>query len=168
MAIILSNSNIYLGGSLFGKASSVTCPEIDMDTAEIKYGYGNYNLPVGIKAMKCSIVLTGFYKDVFLKVANPFSEINMTIYGSLDTYTNETLSKSEQAKLVIRGSSQKFGLLGDLKQQDNIEQKIDFNVSAAKLTIDGSEKFHVDSANLIFKVGGTDILTTIKKNLALT
>lgn len=167
MSTILTNSTVYLGKNLFGSASSVTCPEIDMETIELKKGIGSFNLPIAIKAMTTSITITGFDKDVFDKVSNPFSEINMTVYGSLDTYSNETLTKTEQAKLIIRASSQKFSLLGELKQQENLEQTIDFNVSAAKLIIGGSEKYHIDVINHILKINGEDILAKLRQNLAL-
>ncbi|MGN0014950.1 MAG: phage major tail tube protein [Candidatus Gastranaerophilaceae bacterium] len=167
MATILTNSTVYLGKNLFGSASSVTCPEIDMETVEMKNGIGTFNLPTAIKAMTASVTITGFDKDVFDKVSNPFSEINMTIYGSLDTYSNETLIKSEQAKLIIRASSQKFGLLGELKQQENIEQTLEFNVSAAKLIIGNVEKYHIDTINHILKIGGIDMLVKLRQNLAL-
>lgn len=167
MPTILTNSTVYLGKNLFGSASSVTCPEIDMESLEMKSGYGSYNLPSGVKPMSASLTITGFDKDVFDKVSNPFSEINMTIYGSLDTYSNETLIKSEQAKLIIRGSSQKFALLGELKQQENIEQPLEFNVSAAKLVIGNVEKYHIDTINLIWRKNGTDMLAKLRQNLAL-
>ena len=167
MATILTNSTIYIGENLFGKAKKITAPEIEIDTEEIKTGYGKYNLPKGINAMSCNVELTGFYKDVFKKISNPFAEINMTIYGSLDTYSNETLTSSEQAKLVIRGSSQKFGLLGELEQQENITQTIDFSVSAASLYIGKTELYSIDVPNLIYRKDGIDLLTHVKRNLAL-
>jgi uncharacterized protein len=167
MPTILTNSTVYLGKNLFGTASSCTCPEIDMEVVETKNGYGNYNLPVGVKAMTASLTITGFDKEVFKKISNPFKEINMTVYGSLDTYTNETLTKSEQAKLVLRCASQKFGLLGELKQQENLEQNIDFNVSAAKLYIAGKEQYNIDLINMIWKINGVDQLENVRKNLAL-
>ena len=167
MPTILSNSTIYIGKNLFGKASTVTCPDIDIKTIEQQIGYGTMELPVGVNALKTSVTITGFDKDVFSKISNPFQEINMTVYGSIDEYTNETLSSSKQAKLVLRGASQKFGLLGELKQQENIEYPIDFNVSAAKLYIDGKEMFAIDVPNLIWRKDGIDLLATIKRNLAL-
>ena len=167
MATILTNSTIYLGENLFGKASKITAPEIEIDSEEIKAGYGKYNLPKGINAMSSNVTLTGFDKKVFSKISNPFAEINMTIYGSLDTYTNESLTSSEQAKLVLRASSQKFGMLGELEQQEPIEQSIDFNVSAATLYIGGVEKYAIDIPNFIWRKDGVDLLAHIKKNLAL-
>ena len=167
MTTILTQSTIYIGENLFGKASKITAPEIEIDTEEFKAGIGKYNLPKGINAMSCNVELNGFYKDVFKKISNPFSEINMTIYGSLDTYTNETLSSNEQAKLVLRGSSQKFALLGELEQQENITYPIDFSVSMAALYIGGAELYYIDIPNLIYRKDGADLLAHIKKNLAL-
>lgn len=167
MPTILTKSTIYLGENLFGKASKITAPDIDHETLEIKNALGTYNVNTAIKAMTTSVTLNGFYKSVFDKIANPLSEINMTIYGSLDTFNNETLTKSEQAKLIIRGSSQKFSLLGELEQQNNIDYSIDFNCSSARLFVGNIEKYYIDIPNMIWKIGGVDILAKIKKNLAL-
>lgn len=167
MATILTKSTVYIGKNLFGIAKSCTCPDVETKDVELQNAIGSYNVPVAVNALTANIVLTGFDKDVFSKIANPFGELNMTVYGSLDTYSNETLSSSEQAKLVLRGSSRKFGLLGELTQQENLEQSLDFNISAAKFYINNVEKYHIDIPNLIWKVGGVDLLTTLKRNLAL-
>ena len=165
--LILTNSTIYIGENLFGKASKVTAPEIEIDTETIKTGYGKYELPKGINAMSSSVELNGFYKDVFKKISNPFSEINMTVYGSLDTYTNESLTGSEQAKLILRGASKKFGLLGELEQQENLKYEIEFRISAAGLYIGNSELYYIDIPNFTYRKDGADLLAHIKKNLAL-
>jgi|GEM_PF-7058178 len=167
MTVILTNSTIYIGENLFGKASKITAPEIEIDKEEFKTGYGKYNLPKGINAMSANVTLNGFYKDVFKRISNPFAEINMTIYGSLDSYTNETLSSSEQAKLILRGSSQKFSLLGELEQQENIEYEMDFDVSAASLYIGKTKLYEIDVPNLIYEKDGVDMLEHIRKSLAL-
>lgn len=168
MAYVLTKATIYLGKNLFGTASKIVAPEIDAETTEQKNGFGAYNLPIGIKAMTSSITLTGFDVDVFNKISNPLAEINMTIYASLDEFNNETLSNSKPVKLVMRGSSQKFSLLGELEQQKNIEYPVDFNISAAKLFINNQEKYNIDIPNLIWKVNGVDLMAKVKKNLALS
>lgn len=167
MPTILTKGNVYLGKSLFGQFSKFTAPDIDMATSEIKNAIGSYNLPTAINVMKSTLTLIGFDKEVFSKVGNPYQELNLTAYGSLDKYSNETLESSEQAKLVIRGSSQKFSLLGELEQQNNIEQAIEFNVSAAKLYINNVEKYAIDIPNLVWRVNGVDILATVRKNLGI-
>ncbi len=167
MTTILTNSTIYIGENLFGWSPKVTAPEIEIDKEEIKTGYGKYELPKGINAMSATVELTGFNKNVFKKISNPFGEINMTIYGSLDTYTNESLSSNEQVKLVLRGSSKKFGLLGELEQQENIKQPIEFSVSAASLYIGKTEIYAIDIPNLIYRKDGVDLIAHIRKNLAL-
>lgn len=164
---IITNSTIYLAKNLFGTAKTITCPDVEMATEEFKYGYGSYELPVGINAMKSTIVLTGFDRDVFDKISNPFAELNMTVYGLIDTYNNETLSNSTQAKLILRGASKKFPLLGELKQQENIEQELEFNISAAKLHINNVEKYAIDIPNLIWRKNDVDLLAHLRKNLAI-
>lgn len=167
MTTLLTKGTMYLGKNLFGQFKECTPPDIDMETTEIKNGFGAYNLNTGVKAMTTNLVLTGFNKDVFSSIANPYAEINMTLYGSLDEFSNETIVSSKQAKLILRGASQKFALLGKIAQQENVEQSLDFNCSAAKLMIDGEEKYYVDTINLIWRVNGIDQLASMKRNLAL-
>lgn len=167
MPNIITKSTIYIGENLFGKASKITAPEIDYETVEIKTAIGTYSLNTAVKAMTASVTLNGFYKEVFQKIANPLAEINMTIYGNIDEYSNETLISSKQAQLIMRAQSQKFPMLGELEQQSNIEYNIDFNCSAVKLFINNTEKYHIDIPNMIWKVNGEDLLLKVKKNLGL-
>ncbi len=167
MGVIFTRANVYLGKSLFLISNKVTGPDIDMETTTITHGLGSFDVNTAFKAMKASINIQGYDKDVFRSVANPYSELNFTIYGSLDEYTNETLAKSEQAKLIIRASSQKFALLPELEAQKNPDWNIDFNVSAAKLYIEGKEEYAIDNINLIYRIRGVDLLTKVRKNLAL-
>lgn len=167
MVTVLTKANIYLGKSLFGIANKVTAPDIEMETTEIKHGLGGFEVNTAFKSMTANINLQGFDADVFNNIANPFSSLNFTIYGSLDTYTNGGLEASKQAKLILRGTSKKFSLLGELEQQNNIDYSIDFNVTCAKLYIDGTEKYAIDNDNLIYRVNGADLLATVRKNLAL-
>ncbi len=164
---IQTRFNVYLGKNLFGVASKFQGPDIESATVEIKNGIGTYNLPVGINAMSASLTLISFDKDVFSKVANPFAEINFTVYQSLDSFSNENLTKSESVKVVLRGSSSKFPLLGELEQQTNVEETLEFNISSAKKYIGSKEIYHVDIPNLIWKVNGVDLSAQLKKNLGL-
>lgn len=167
---ILKDSTVYLGKNLFGVASKATAPEIDMETINIKTlgSIGEYNLNGGVKAMTSSLTITGFDKEVFSKVANPYAEINLMILGSIKKFENENLVDELPAKLSIRGSSQKFSLLGELEAQSNIEQNIDFNVSAARLTINKKEIYNIDVINNIWIVNGVDLLAKMRKNLGLS
>lgn len=168
MTTLLTKGTMYLGTNLFGRFKECTPPDIDMVTTEIKNGFATYNLNTAVKAMTANLVLMGFNEDVFSSIADPFSEINMTLYGSLDEFSNETIVSSKQAKLILRGASQKFGLLGKIAQQENTEQSIDFNCSAARLIVNNKEKYYIDANNLIWRVDGIDKLAEMKRNLALS
>ena len=167
---ILKDATVYLGENLFGKASKATAPDIDMEQIAIKAmgGIGEFNLNGGVKAMTSSVTITGFDKDVFAKIADPYSEISFMILGSIKKYENETLVDELPAKLAIRGSSQKFSLLGELEAQENIEYPIDFNVSAATLTVNGKQLYDIDMINNIWIVNGVDRLAKTKRNLGLS
>ena len=120
MTTILTNSTVYLGTNLFGKVQKFTCPELEMNGVDIQKGYGTYKLPTGANSLSVSMELLCLDETVFKKVANPFEEINFTVYGSLSEYRNETLEKETQAKLILRGSLAKKQLL---------EYKNDFEVN---------------------------------------
>ena len=167
MVTVLTKSNIYLGKSLFGIANKVTAPDIEMETATITHGFGSYDVNTAFKSMTSNINIQGFDKDVFNAISNPFGWLNFTIYGALEEYSNESLVGSEQAKLIIRASSKKFSLLGELEQQKNLDYPIDFNVSAAKLYINNKEKYVIDNINQIYRINGVDLLAKVRIDLAL-
>lgn len=167
MPTIITKANVYLGKSLFCIANKVTAPDIDMETITITHGLGSYDLNTAFKAMKANINIQGFDKDVFKTISNPFGWLNFTIYGALEEYSNESLVGSEQVKLIIRASSKKFSLLGELEQQKNLDYPIDFNVSAAKLYIENKEQYVIDNINQIYRIGGVDLLAKVRKDLAL-
>ncbi|MCD8024750.1 MAG: phage major tail tube protein [Candidatus Gastranaerophilales bacterium] len=168
MVTALTKATIYLGTNLFGIVSSITCPEINMETSEYKHGLGAYNINVGYQAMTASVTIKGFEKKLLDEIANPFETHVFTVYGSLDTYTNAGYQSSKQAKITMRGNVSKMPLLGELKQQENTELTFEFNISYIQFTVDGDEVKTVDNANLIYRVNGKDILSEIKANLALS
>lgn len=167
MTTILTNSSVYLGTNLFGKVQKFTTPEVETNTVDIKYGYGTFKLPVGVNALSCSMELLCLDENVFNRVANMFNETNLTVYGSLSKFNNETLTDEVQAKLVLRGSLNKRVTLGELVQQENATYNVDLNISAYKLIVNGSTWEHLDIPNLIWKINGSDVLGKLKKNLAL-
>lgn len=168
MTTILTNSSVYLGTNLYGKVDKFTTPDVEVNTVEMKQGYGTYKLPVGINPLTVSFDLTCLDKTVYSKISNPFNEVNLTVYGSLSTFNNETLTKEQQAKLIMRGSLGKKSLLGELKQQENSTIAIEMNISSFKLIVAGETWEHLDIPNVIWTVNGKDMLANLKKNLGLS
>ena len=167
MADLITKFNVYLGKSLFGIASKITSPVVDMITEEIKTGLGSYNVNTAVNAMNATITLQSFDRDVFDKIADPMGVLTMTCYGSLDTYTNGALEKSEQIKMVMTGTSKNFSTLGELEQQTRADYAIEFNISAVKVYINNQEKLHIDVPNYIFRKDGRDVFGNYKNILGL-
>lgn len=167
MTTIMTNSTLYLNKNLFGKIDSFKTPDIEFETIEIKTGMGAVEVPTGLKAMSASLTLNSHDKEVLKAAFDAFSAVNMTFYGSLDTFENNTLTKSEQAKLIMRASSKKASTFGEAKPQENPSPSFDFSVSALKIYIGSKELLYVDVPNFIYRKDGKDMLAHIKENLAL-
>lgn len=170
MTTVISDGTLYLGRNLFGLVTNIKPPEIEPNTVEIKTigAVGVYQLPlISVKELKSSATLTGFDINVFKKITDPTAELTMTIYADVKEYEGANLEEQKSFKLTMRGSCAKFPLLGELKAQENIEFPLEFNNTAAKVTIAGSDLWEIDIPNYIYKVNGTDLLKTTRSNLGL-
>lgn len=168
---IMIDANAYLGdNSLFGKFTTFETPKIKNTTIDVKDlgSIGTYKLPTGkIEALESKAILNSFYPDIFAEIANPYKAIDITLYSNIQNYTNDTVTSNQGTKLFIRGTSAEFPLLGDFKEHENLNTELKFNISAARLVVDGKELYNIDIPNNIFIVNGVDIREQINANLGL-
>lgn len=170
MTKVITDGTVYLGRNLFGEVSNIKAPDIEPNSLEIKTigGVGTFSINLmSVKELKSSFTLTGFDAEVFKKVANPNEELTYTIYSDLKEYNGETLVSQKPYTLQLRGSCSKFPLLGEMKAQENTDFQLEFNNTAAKLTVDGAELYDIDVTNHVYKVNGVDLLAKTKANLGL-
>lgn len=168
---IFTDSCVYIGNNdCFGRANSVTPPTIKHSKIELKDlgTIGAIKLANGkIEAIETTINLNCFYPDVFKKVANPFSSVDLKVYSSFMEYENDSAVDNIGSKLFMRGTSQEFGLLGEMKEQDNMSYEMKFDLTMARLVHNGKELYYIDIPNNIWLVNGVDVRKDILKNLGL-
>lgn len=168
---VIIDANAYIGDNLlFGKFSAFEMPVIKNTTIDCKDlgSSGTYKLPTGkIEALEAKATLNSFYSDVFATIANPYTAVDMTIYSNVQNYTNDTVTSNQSVKLFLRGTSAQFPLLGNFKEHENINTELTFNLSAARLVVDGVELYNIDIPNNIFVVNGVDIRAQVNANLGL-
>jgi len=99
-----------------------------------------------------------------LKVANPFTAVEVQLRGSLETYSNSGRIAQVPVVAYLTGVFKKFPL-GGFKQHDNVEAETTMSVTYCKLEIDGQAILEVDALANIYKAGGVDLLETYKTNI---
>lgn len=168
---ILTDANIFMGkNNCVAIGSQITPPDIKYESLEIKplAGVGVYKVNTGkVEAMEAKIVLDCFYETIFDEVADPTAAVEMTIYGNLGVISGDSIISNKPAKLYLRGVSAQLPLLGDMKAQENINFELTFNISAARLEVNGAQLYEIDFQNNILKVGNKNLRAEINKNLGL-
>ena len=171
MVTVITDGTLYLGRNLFGTVSNIKAPDIEPNTLKIKMlgSVGEYSVNLlSVKEMKCSATLTGYDLKVFEKISEPTQELTMTIYADIKEYDGARWLSQKPYALKIRGTCEKFSMLGELKAQENIDYPMDFSCTALKKSVNGREIYEIDIPNYVYKHKGVDLLAKTKKNLGLT
>lgn len=169
---VFTDSCLYIGtnNDLFGRATSITPPSIKNKKVELSDlgSIGEIKLSNGkIEAIETTITLNSFYPDVFAKIANPFRAVELKAYENFVEYENEDAVENIGSKLFMRGTSQEFGLLGEMSEHDNMSYEMKFDLTMARLIDNGKELYYIDIPNNVFIVNGVDVREDILKNLGL-
>lgn len=163
----INNANVYVdGNSLLGKVEECKLPEISTVMTEHKAlgMQGKLELPNGFDKLEASFKWNSLYPDVLLKVADPFTAVEVQVRGSLETYGNAGRISQVPVVAYLTGTFKKFPL-GGFKAQDNVELETTMSVTYVKLEIDGKAIVEADALANIYKVNGKDLLETYKKNI---
>jgi len=164
----LTNANVYLDGvSLLGKAEEVSLPTVTFKMAEHKAMgmFGSMEFPSGLDKMEMKIKWNSLYLEVMKKAASPFSNHQLQIRASLESW-NALDGRTEEKPVVIflTGAFKNFPL-GSFKQHDNVELETMLTVYAFKQEIDGEEILEIDVMSNIYKVNGVDEFAKFRANL---
>lgn len=162
------NANVYIDGTtdLLGRASEVDLPDIAAKT-EDHNGLGmigTISLPTGLDVLECKIKWNGWYDEHLTIGANPFATHRIQVRASVETY-DESGRVLEEGLVVTMAVRWKKAPLGALKQMESPELEDDLSVQYIKVVQAGRELLEIDTFNNIWKVNGTDVLATYRKNL---
>lgn len=163
----ITNANVYLdGGSMLGKAEEIKLPDLSAKMTEHKAlgMVGSIELPSGFDKMEGELKWSSFYRDVMVKVANPFTFVSLQVRSNVETYGAQ--GRVEQKPLVtFLTVAFKKNPLGSYKQHDNAEFGGSFSCYYIKQVLDGQDVVEFDALSNIFKVNGEDQLAEYKTNV---
>jgi len=163
----ITNANVYVdGNSLLGKVDECKLPEVKVTMAEHKAlgMQGKLEFPSGIDKLEATFKWNSLYSDILLKVANPFTAVEVQLRGSLETYSNPGRIAQVPVVAYLTGVFNKFPL-GGFKQHDNVEAETTMSVTYCKLEIDGATILEFDALANIYKAGDIDLLETYRTNI---
>mgnify|MGYP000008138440 CR=1 FL=1 len=168
---VMVDCNFYIGDkNCFASATEVTVPPVKYKKTETSSisSIGTLKLSTGkIEALESKVKLSGFSSEVYEEIADPYSSVDVTVYGDLAVFEGNELTSHKPAVLYLTCSTSEFKPLGDKKEHDNIEQEITLDVSAFEFQVDGKTLHKVDVPNNILIVNGKDLRSAINANLGL-
>lgn len=163
----VTNANIYVDGNcLLGKAEEIKLPDITTVMSEHKAlgMVGKIELPSGFEKMEGEIKWNSFYRDVWLKMNNAYSMVQLQVRSSVETYG--AMGRMQQQPLVTFLSVMfKRNPMGTFKQNDNAEFSSSFACYYIKQQLAGEDMLELDVLANIYKVGGVDQLDIYRNNI---
>lgn len=163
----LNNANIYIdGNSLLGQAEEFKLPVVKFKMAEHKAVgmVGAIKLPSGFEALEGEIKWNSFYANVWPKLLDPFTPVQLQARGSLETYTSQ--GRTQQVPYVVFLTASFYEVpTGDFKQNDKAEFSSKFYATYIKQQVNGSDVLEVDAMANIYKVSGVDKLDLYRTNI---
>ena len=163
----VTNANIYVDcNCLLGKAEEIKLPDITTVMSEHKAlgMVGKIELPSGFEKMEGEIKWNSFYRDVWLKMNNQYSMVQLQVRSSVETYG--AMGRMQQQPLVTFLSVMfKKNPMGTFKQNDNAEFSSSFACYYIKQQLAGEDMLELDVLANIYKVGGVDQLDIYRNNI---
>ena len=163
----VTNANIYVDGNcLLGKAEEIKLPDITAMMSEHKAlgMVGKIELPSGFEKLEGEIKWNSFYRDVWLKMNNPYSMVQLQVRSNVETYG--AMGRMQQQPLVTFLSVMfKKNPMGTFKQNDNAEFSSSFACYYIKQQLAGEDMLELDVLANIYKVGGVDQLDIYRNNI---
>lgn len=163
----VTNANIYVDGNcLLGKAEEIKLPDITAMMSEHKAlgMVGKIELPSGFEKLEGEIKWNSFYRDVWLKMNNAYSMVQLQVRSNVETYG--AMGRMQQQPLVTFLSVMfKKNPMGTFKQNDNAEFSSSFACYYIKQQLAGEDLLELDVLANIYKVGGVDQLDIYRNNI---
>lgn len=158
---ILKDATLYgEGNSLLGKVKEFELPTIEHEFVdhEAVGMKGVVQLFSGTNPMEGTFT---FYYDpeIVRLICNPMKSVNLQVRANLNIYTSAGES-TVPVVIFLRGRF-KTTPMGSFVQNENTELEADFTADAVRVSIDNQDLYEIDITANIYKVAGTDILSTL-------
>ena len=163
----LNNANIYIDGNcLLGRADEFKMPDVKFKMAEHKAVgmIGTIKLPSGIDALEGEIKWNSFYQDVWGKLLDPFSAVQLQARGNLETHGSQ--GRITQVAYVVFVTASFYEVpMGSFKQNDKATFSSKFYATYIKQQVNGQDVLEIDAMANIYKVNGQDRLDAYRRNI---
>jgi P2 family phage contractile tail tube protein len=164
---VLKNMNLYVDGKGYaGVIEEIVLPKLTLKTEEFRGG--GMDIPVkidmGMEAIETSFTLRKFDQDMICQFGlGNGNRPNMTIRGSM---SSDEDGSEFPVVLNLRGIVTEMDF-GSWKASENASLKVTVSLRYYRMEVDGNEIHEIDSANMIRKVNGIDLLAETRKNIGL-
>lgn len=164
------HANLYIDGtnSMLGRLSEIKLPDRVANTEEHKAlgMVGTLELPTGLAAMVMTFKWNGFYADVKKFSGNPFKGRRFQLRANHETFGEGGRIAEVPLVVTVGGTFKKAGA-STFKPMEAGETDDEVAVSYIKAELDGDELYEIDVLNNIWRVGGEDVLETMRQNLGV-
>ncbi len=165
----LINYRVYREGNDLIGTANVTLPSIEAMTDTVSGAgiAGEVETPVLGHFGSTTVTLQFRTVDGDMTTLAAQKAHALDIRGSQQVYDASLGEyKTVPVKLVLRGIPKTLNL-GSFEPGSTTDSEVELEVTYLKLDIDGKTKLELDKMNYIFKVGETDFLASVRKDLGL-
>jgi P2 family phage contractile tail tube protein len=163
----LNNANLYINGNnLLGRAEEFKLPVVKVKLAEHKAVgmVGTIKLPSGFDALEGEVKWNSFYPDVWAKLVDPYTAVQLQARGSLETYNSQG-RQAQVPYVVFLTCSFEEVPAGEFQQNDKAAFSSKYTATYIKQVVNGSDILELDVMANIYKVSGADKLDLYRANI---
>lgn len=167
MPKVLKHFATFIDGTSFvGEVEEVTLPKLTRKMEE--WRSGGMNMPVkvdfGNEAMECEVSAGGWLKDVLKQFGN--AKVDGVALRFAGAVQSDDAGEYTGIEVHMRGRWEEIDP-GSAKAGDKSEFKCKLALNYYRLVIDGEDVIEMDAINMIEKVGGNDLLATVRQLLGI-
>lgn len=167
MPKILKHFATFIDGTSFvGEVEEVTLPKLTRKMEEWRSGgmHRPVKVDFGGEALECEISAGGWLKDVLKQFGN--AKVDGVALRFAGATQRDDTGEYMGVEAHMRGRWEEIDP-GNAKAGEKTEFKCKLALNYYRLVIDGEDVIEVDAINMIEKVGGTDLLATVRKLLGI-
>lgn len=155
-------TTVYNGTDLVAEDVTVTLPEVEFQTSELK-AQGTLNLPVPLtNALEASVTKVGQDKGFFSLLGLESKQIEYRFVR--ESISPDGSISTQGCKAFLTGIPTNIPG-GSIEVGSNFEGEIKFAVTRYQLFVDGVERILIDKLQNICKINGTDYAKSIRSLL---
>ena len=162
----ISNAVVYVNGiANIGNCTSVELPEIEHRLVENEgLGLqGTIETYGGTEPMEATFEWNSFDAESFKAIANPTQTVQIQVRASQKEST--LLGDTEVPVVAFLTGIFKTVPIGSFTKNESVELSSEMAVSYVRLMIGGEEIIEINAFTNVYRVGGVDVLASLRANL---